>query len=143
MYSQTDIDAVLNEAQQAVDQLATLSGRAPQGESACGTKPAIAPPAPQRPKPRLKLPPGAERFLQLRVPVIVRLAARRMPISEITQISPGSILEFDTPVDSELELLVNNKCIGTGVAVRVGEHFGLKVRFIGDARQRIASLNER
>ena len=49
-------------------------------------------------------------------------------------------MEFDRGVNEELDLMVNNRKIGTGQAVKIGEHFGLRVAFIGDAKQRIASL---
>jgi flagellar motor switch protein FliN/FliY len=78
--------------------------------------------------------------LKLRVPVVVRLAQRPMVLKDIMRMAPGTILEFDRSVDSELDLLVNNQTIGTGAAVKVNEHFGLRIQHIGNVRQRINSL---
>jgi hypothetical protein len=39
-----------------------------------------------------------------------------------------------------LELRVNNKAIGTGQAVKVGENFGLRITFMGDLKERITAL---
>jgi len=79
-------------------------------------------------------------ILSIEVPVIVVLAQRRMPLKEILRLSPGSIVEFDKPFDEELELLVNNCCIAYGLAVKVGENFGLKISRITGLRQRIDAL---
>jgi len=92
-------------------------------------------------KPPPPAPPGDPgRILRLAVPVIVRLAQRTMPMSEILGITTGSIIEFEKPADSELDLMINNKCIGSGQAVKVGENFGLRVTSIGTVRQRIQAM---
>lgn len=80
------------------------------------------------------------RLLSMEVPVIVKLASRSLTVQEVTQLKLGSILEFDLPADSELDLLINNKCIGHGTAVKVGENFGLRVSRIKTPRQVIKAL---
>jgi flagellar motor switch protein FliN/FliY len=80
-------------------------------------------------------------ILKLRVPVIVQIARQRMPLENVLAIAPGSILEFEKSADDELDLLVNNKAIGKGNAVKVGENFGLRLTAIGTARQRVAALS--
>jgi len=136
VFNSGDIDAVLNSAQAAVDSLARQTGEL-TGEPT---------PSPDSPRtggsthPPLEVTRNIERILKLRVPVVVRLAERTLRTAEIMKLAPGSIVEFDRRVDDELDLMVNNRQIGTGQAVKVGEHYGLRVGFIGDARQRIASL---
>lgn len=78
--------------------------------------------------------------LRLEVPVIVRLAERRLPLREVLALVPGSILELPKSAEAELDLLVNNKQIGTGTAVKVGENFGLRISYLGDVRERIEAL---
>jgi len=78
--------------------------------------------------------------LRLEVPVIVRLGGRQMSVHEVIGLMPGSIIELPKNADDELELLVNNKQIGVGAAVKVGENFGLRITYIGDVRERIAAL---
>lgn len=80
------------------------------------------------------------RILTIEVPIIVQLSERTMTLSEILKLTTGAIIEFDKPADSELELKVNNKCIGSGQAVKVGENFGLRVVRIGSIRERIQAL---
>ncbi len=168
MFSQEDIDAVLNAAQTAVDALAdeTDDLGVGSGSSAPNVRPqpaAMPPPAsaqntapaavavaeapPPRPSAGRSAAPARKpdrssvaRILKLRVPVVVRLAERKMLLSEILKIVPGTILEFSRTVDEELDLMVNNYQIGAGVAVKVNERFGLRVTYVGDLRQRIESL---
>jgi flagellar motor switch protein FliN/FliY len=79
-------------------------------------------------------------ILSLEVPLIVLLGERRMKTSEVLSLIPGSIVELPKNWEEELTLLVNNRPIGTGLAVKVGENFGMKITFIGDLRDRIAAL---
>ena len=72
--------------------------------------------------------------------MIVQIALRTMTVEEVTSLVPGAIIELPKPADDELELLVNNKPIGTGTAVKVGENYGLRVTYIGDLQDRIAAL---
>lgn len=79
-------------------------------------------------------------ILRLEVPVIVQLGAKEMRLGEVLSLAPGVIIELPKQVDEELDLLINNKAIGRGVAVKVGENFGLRVSWIGDQRARIRAL---
>jgi flagellar motor switch protein FliN/FliY len=74
--------------------------------------------------------------LKLEVPIIVRLAERTMRVSEVLDLAPGSIIELPKSAESELDLLVNNRPVGVGVAVKVGENFGLRVTHVGDPATR-------
>jgi flagellar motor switch protein FliN/FliY len=78
--------------------------------------------------------------LRLEVPVIVRLGERSMSLTEVIGLVPGSIIQLPKNADSELDLLISNKQIGTGAAVKVGENFGIRINYIGDIRERIAAL---
>ncbi len=80
------------------------------------------------------------RILHLEVPVIVQLARNTMPLANIVSLTTGAIIEFDKPADGELELMINNKCIGHGQAVKVGENFGLRISRIGSLRDRINAM---
>lgn len=144
MGPQSDIDAVLNEAQSAVNALADDVGQLSQG----GVSPSQSHPASPRPVGGPALPARAavsspdrlNRILRLKVPVVVRLADRTMSVSEIMKITPGTILEFARGIEEDLDLLINNHQIGNGVAVKVNEHFGLRLTYVGDVRKRIDSL---
>lgn len=83
-----------------------------------------------------------QRILRLSVPVIVKLAERRLSLSEVLRLGNGSILEFFKSFDEPLELMINNKVIGLGEAVKVGENFGLKITQIGDVKSVIKSMGK-
>src|SRR3954467_12957271 len=78
--------------------------------------------------------------LRMEVPVIVRLGERAMSLGDVIGLAPGAIIELPKNAEAELDLLVNNKQIGTGSAVKVGENFGLRISYIGDVRERIEAL---
>lgn len=79
-------------------------------------------------------------ILKLQVPVIVLVGERAMTLKEVTDLVPGSIVELRKAADEELELRVANRPVGQGVAVKVGENFGIRLTFVGDIRERIAAL---
>jgi flagellar motor switch protein FliN/FliY len=81
-----------------------------------------------------------ERILRLQVPVIVKLAERKLNLAEVMRLGPGAIIEFEKSSEEPLELMVNNKTIAIGETVKVGENFGLKISQIGDVKQVIKSL---
>ena len=86
------------------------------------------------------VPPHVARLLSIRVPLIVLLASRTLPVAQIRKLSAGTILEFERDVDRPCDLLVNNRPIGRGEVVRVDENFGLRVMEIRDMASRIRSL---
>jgi flagellar motor switch protein FliN/FliY len=86
------------------------------------------------------MPRDVQSILQLRVPVIVRLGHRRMALDDILALGPGAIIELPKHFDTPLDLMVNNKVIGQGAAVKVGENFGLRVSTIGQPADRIQAL---
>ena len=94
-------------------------------------------PAPTRPTPGQD---ELQRILRLEVPVIVKLAERRLMLSEVMRLGTGAIIEFFKSSEEPLELLINNKVIGVGEMVKVGENFGLRITQIGDLKQVIQSL---
>jgi flagellar motor switch protein FliN/FliY len=80
------------------------------------------------------------RILRLEVPIVVQIGRRSMSLETVTALAPGAIVELPKSSEEELELLVNNKAIGSGIAVKVGENFGIKISYIGDLKSRIAAL---
>lgn len=123
--SQSGIDALLNGT--GDDQGAPSSGPTPNA------------PKPTPPK-RVDSAAGVARILALTVPVTVKLAERPMSVESILEIAIGTIVEFDVPFDSELILEVANHPIGTGLAVKIGENFGLRVSRIGTVPERISAM---
>jgi flagellar motor switch protein FliN/FliY len=97
---------------------------------------------PQKPDPAsLARGDDLSRIMRLEVPVIVKLAERKVSLSEVMRLGAGAIIEFAKANDEPLELLINNKPVGTGEAVKVGENFGLRITSIGDTKSLIRSMS--
>jgi flagellar motor switch protein FliN/FliY len=92
----------------------------------------------QADKPRM--PAELSAILKLEVPVVVEIARRSMRLSDVLNLAPGAILELPKLADEELQLRVNNKPIGAGRAVKVGENFGMRLTFVGNLTQRVKAL---
>ncbi len=81
-------------------------------------------------------------ILRLEVPLVVVLGERRMPVSEVRNFVPGTIVELPKSADEDLEVRVNNRTVGNGRAVKIGENFGVRVTFVGDPATRIHAMAE-
>lgn len=84
--------------------------------------------------------PTLPQVLSIELPVVVRLGERLISIREFMALLPGSILELEKKADLELDLLINNKLIGYGLPVKVGENFGVRLTYVGDVRARIEAM---
>lgn len=128
---QAEIDALLEEADD-------LAGSASEQPAAPAPTPAAAPPP--RPLRALLRDPKLARVCRVRVPVIVQLARRTMPIAAVRELAVGAIIEFEKSVEDELDLLIGDRPIGHGACVKVGENFGLRLTRVCDRKQRVESL---
>lgn len=81
-------------------------------------------------------------ILKLKVPLLVMVGECRMMVDDVLALGPGAILELEKPADSDLNLMVNNKVIGLGQAVKVGENFGIKITHIDSAQDRISAMGD-
>ncbi|MAE66850.1 MAG: hypothetical protein CMJ18_21540 [Phycisphaeraceae bacterium] len=80
-------------------------------------------------------------ILKLSVPVIVVVGQCSISIEDVLNLSPGAILELDRSADDDLDLLVNNRKVGLGVAVKVGENFGIRITSIDAPDHRIEAMS--
>ena len=81
--------------------------------------------------------------MKLQVPIIVRLANRKILLSEVMRLGVGAIVEFVKGSSEPLDLMINNKVVGQGDTVKVGENFGLRISRIGDSRQILQAVSDR
>ena len=79
------------------------------------------------PRTLAELPPYAKTLLNIKVPIEVTLATTQMPIREVVELVPGSIIQFDKPCDALLSMSVGDVQVAEGDAVKVGDKFGLRV----------------
>ena len=71
------------------------------------------------------------RISKLPVQAIVKLASKKIEMNQLLSICPGSLITFDKPCEDPLELYINNQVYCLGEAVKIGEHFGLKIDRVG------------
>ena len=91
-------------------------------------------------EPKSSPPDKIKSILSMRVPLIVKVAEKKMTMEYVLRLSLGSIIQFDKDVYENIELMVNNQTIGLGQPVKIGENFGLRLLQVGDLEQTIKSL---
>lgn len=73
---------------------------------------------------------GFEQFgllLDVPVQVTVELGRRTVPIGDVVQLGPGSVIELGKAAGESLDILVNGKLVARGEAVVVGEKYGIRI----------------
>jgi len=81
-------------------------------------------------------------ILNLEVPVIVQVGLARISLDDVLALGPGAIIDLEKESEEELTLLVNNRPIGSGVAVKVGENFGLEVTNINSRQEIVSAMGD-
>lgn len=81
-----------------------------------------------------------DRLRKLPVPIIVKLAEKRIELGQLLAIGPGAIITFEKSCEDLLDLHVNNQLYCRGEAVKIGEKFGIKICEVGSAQQRISAV---
>ncbi len=80
------------------------------------------------------------RILGMKVPLIVKVAEKKMTMDQVLTLSIGGIIQFDKDAYQNIELMVNNQTIGLGQPVKIGEKFGLRLLQVGNIEDMIKSL---
>jgi flagellar motor switch protein FliN/FliY len=81
-----------------------------------------------------------QNLLHVRVPVSVTLATKKQPIDQIVELAPGSLIQFEKSCEEMLELCVGEHRIARGLAVKVGEKFGLRINHLTGPKERFQSF---
>ncbi len=74
-----------------------------------------------------ELPNYTRSLLRIAVPVSVTLAETKLAVDDVIKLGPGSIIQFDKSCDEMLSLEVGGQVVAEGVAVKIGDKFGLRV----------------
>ena len=82
----------------------------------------------------------AERLRNVPVPIIVKLAEKKVEMGQILAIGTGAIITFEKSCEDLLDLYVNNHLYCRGEAVKIGEKFGIKVCEVGSVEERISAV---
>lgn len=65
---------------------------------------------------------------QLPVQVNFEIGRQTLDLQTLATLQPGSLIDLATPLDGEVRILVNQRCIGTGELVNIQDRFGVRVR---------------
>lgn len=79
-------------------------------------------------------------ILDIPLKVTVELGRTKMPVSELLNLTQGSVIELAKLAGEPMEVLVNDKLIARGEAVVVNEKFGVRLTDIISPSERIEHL---
>lgn len=79
-------------------------------------------------------------ILDIPLRVTVELGRTKMPVSELLNLTQGSVIELSKLAGEPMEVLVNDKLIARGEAVVVNEKFGVRLTDIISPTERIEQL---
>lgn len=86
------------------------------------------------------MPTDIKTIMQLEVPLIVTVGSRRISVESVLNLTAGSIVELNKSSDEPLEILINNKQVGTGESIKVGENFGIRLLEVKPPEQRVEAM---
>lgn len=72
--------------------------------------------------------------------ITVELGRRRMPLSDVLQLTTGSVIELEKLVGEPLEIFANGRLIAEGEAVVIDEQFGVRITRLASAKYRAKAL---
>lgn len=79
-------------------------------------------------------------ILDIPLRVTVELGRTKMPVSELLNLTQGSVIELSKLAGEPMEVYVNDKLIARGEAVVVNEKFGVRLTDIISTTERIEQL---
>lgn len=95
-------------------------------------------------KPSAEMPAHKDRnlnlILDIPLKVSVELGRTKMPVSELLNLTQGSVIELSKLAGEPMEVYVNDKLIARGEAVVVNEKFGVRLTDIISPAERVEQL---
>lgn len=68
-----------------------------------------------------------DNVLAIETSVSVTVARKMVPLAEVLELVPGSVIALNTRCDKPLELEAGGQSIARGKAITVGEHLALRI----------------
>ncbi len=81
-------------------------------------------------------------LLDTNVPVTVAIGRKDVPIQRLLQLSPGSVLRLDKPIDAPVDLYLKDTLFATGSIVVVEDRFAVRIKEILGAGAAVAANKE-
>ncbi len=79
-------------------------------------------------------------ILDIPLKVSVELGRAKMLVSDLLNLSQGSVIELNKLAGDSMEVLVNDRLVAKGEAVVVNEKFGIRLTEIISQRERVEQL---
>ena len=74
-------------------------------------------------------------LLDVKVKITVQLGSSQLPMREVMELQPGSVIQLNQLANDPVGLYVNDKLIAYGEVVDVEDNFGIKItELVGTAR---------
>lgn len=73
-------------------------------------------------------PPNLDVLLDVPFQLSVELGATRLPMRDVLQLGPGSVIQLDQPAEDPVNLYVNGKLVARGEVVVVEDRYGVKIK---------------
>jgi flagellar motor switch protein FliN/FliY len=74
-------------------------------------------------------------LLDVKVNITVQLGTSMLPMREVMELQPGSVIQLNQTANDPVGLFVNDKLIAYGEVVVVEDNFGIKItELVGVAR---------
>ncbi|MCD6575454.1 flagellar motor switch protein FliN, partial [Candidatus Aerophobetes bacterium] len=81
-----------------------------------------------------------EMIFDVPLQISAELGRTSMPIKEILQLSPGSVIELNKLAGEPVDILVNGKLIARGEVVVADENFAVRITEIIGQEERVRKL---
>lgn len=72
-------------------------------------------------------------LMNVSVEIVAEIGKRKMLVSDVLALGPGSIIELDRLASAPIDLLVNNRLVARGEAVAIDNNFGVRITELVDS----------
>jgi flagellar motor switch protein FliN len=73
-------------------------------------------------------------LLDVELALTLRFGSRSLPLSEILDLNPGSVIELDRQVEEPVDVLLDGRVVARGEVVVIDGNYGLRVTEVGPVR---------
>ena len=78
-----------------------------------------------------------ELLMDIELPVTLRFGRTQMSLTDVMDLSTGSVIDFGQGAEEPVEVLVNGRVVARGEAVMVQGNYGVRISQIESRRDRL------
>lgn len=87
-----------------------------------------------------QVPSNLDVILDIELPMSVVFGQTEMALGDLTKLGPGSVIDLGRSPDDLVDILVNGRRVARGEVVVVGGNYGVRVREVVSAADRIKTF---